>query len=69
MTITELEPTVEKIDDKERWLPVVGLEGKYEISSMGRIYSRIHCKLLKPYLMRPPRRPVRPGPVGARVSA
>jgi hypothetical protein len=50
MTITELDPTVEKIDDKERWLPVVGLEGKYEISSMGRIYSRIHCKLLKPYL-------------------
>ena len=46
----QLDPPVEKIDGEESWLPVVGLEQSYLISSYGRIYSRIHRKLLKPYL-------------------
>lgn len=43
-----LDPPIEKIDGGESWLPVVGLEENYLISSMGRLYSRIHHKLLKP---------------------
>jgi len=41
-------PPVEPLDESELWLPVVGLEENYLISSMGRLYSRIHHKLLKP---------------------
>jgi hypothetical protein len=44
----QLDPPIEKIDGEESWLPVVGLEESYLVSSYGRIYSRIHHKLLKP---------------------
>jgi hypothetical protein len=48
MTTTELAPPVENIDDGERWLPAVGHEESYLISSLGRLWSRIHHKLLAP---------------------
>lgn len=48
MTTTQLDPPIEKIDDKERWLPVVGLEQSYLISSYGRLWSCIHHRLLTP---------------------
>jgi hypothetical protein len=43
----ELDPPISSLPE-ERWLPVVGLEESYLISSIGRLYSRIHHKLLKP---------------------
>lgn len=34
---------------EERWLPVVGYEGLYEVSSLGRVKSLIKNKILKQY--------------------
>ena len=34
---------------KEEWKPVVGYEGRYEISSAGRVYSHVSGKMLKPW--------------------
>jgi hypothetical protein len=49
ITAAKLDPPIESLPNEE-WLPVVGLEESYLVSSYGRIYSRIHRKLLKPYL-------------------
>jgi hypothetical protein len=46
----DLDPPVQPLDSSEVWRGVVGLEENYLVSSYGRIYSRIHRKLLKPYL-------------------
>ena len=32
----------------EQWKPLVGLEGRYEISSEGRVYSHLRGRILKP---------------------
>lgn len=32
----------------EEWRPVVGLEGRYEVSDQGRVRSLIHCHGLRP---------------------
>jgi hypothetical protein len=29
---------------EERWLPIVGYEGKYEVSDLGRVKSFVRCK-------------------------
>ena len=34
----------------ERWLPVVGYEGLYEVSDQGRVWSEITQRYLKPWL-------------------
>lgn len=47
MTATELNPPVESLPNEE-WLPVVDHEGTYSISSMGRLFSHIHNRLLTP---------------------
>lgn len=47
MTATELNPPVESLPDEE-WLPVVDHEESYLISSMGRLFSHIHNRLLTP---------------------
>ena len=36
----------------ENWLPVVGFEGHYEVSNLGRVYSLKRRKILKPRLLR-----------------
>lgn len=32
----------------EEWKDIQGYEGRYLVSSLGRIYSKIHKKILKP---------------------
>ena len=54
---------VRKLTDEERWLPVVGYEGFYMVSSLGRVrllersgfrkngrFFYVHSKIKKPYL-------------------
>jgi hypothetical protein len=35
-------------ESTERWLPVVGWEGRYQVSDLGRVYSARSGKILKP---------------------
>lgn len=41
-----MQPT--QIDPTEEWRPVPGFEGRYEVSSHGRVWSHIRHRLLKP---------------------
>ena len=34
----------------ERWLPVPGYEGEYEVSDQGRVRSFVSGKILKPFV-------------------
>jgi hypothetical protein len=44
----QLDPPIEKIEGSEIWRPVVGAESNYSVSSYGRLFSRIHHRLLRP---------------------
>lgn len=43
------------ISDEEKWLPVVGFEGLYEVSNMGRVRSLVRYRNGRAVVLNPPR--------------
>lgn len=39
---------IPKSDPAEQWLPVVGFEGRYEVSDQGRVWSCVTNRILRP---------------------